>query len=693
MADNGPSPGRSLTARGRSNTTYSSRSARAPSLERITSGNHLDDAAHYYSDEGSYGYPPDGDRSPSPPGSPQTRRRATRRSTKVETEGQDVVPGMTPEMARIPTVHEDRREGSQLGSVLPQGSVSSPSTGSSETPKAEKAKSTSSETEKDSQSPGTAVDLEAAASDQSSLSDISDSEDSDHDTEEVLENRDGIADIRDRDQERPAELEKRRSRRLSRRYSRAKDVNLVTWDGPNDPENPKNWPFKRKWAATIIVSTFTFISPVSSSMVAPALTTIGSEFGITESVELSLVLSIFLLAYAIGPLILGPLSEIYGRTIVLQLANLLYLFFNMACGLARNKVQMIVFRFLSGLGGSAPLALGGGVLSDLFVAEQRGRAISIYSLAPLLGPAVGPIAGGFITANTTWRWAFWATTIADGFIQIAGLFFLQETYHPVLLLRKKNRLVKETGNTKLHTEYERPDRTLGKTIRVACSRPFILLCTQPIIQVLAVYMAFLYGMMYLMLSSFPSLWTGVYGMPIGTGGLNYISLGLGFFLGTQICAPLQDVVYRKLKHSKYGGPDHLGRPEFRVPLMFPGAVLVPVGLFIFGWAAERRTHWIVPNVGACIFAAGQQMGFQCMQTFIVDAYTRYAASAVGAVTVLRSLAGFGFPLFAPFLWDGLGYGYGGTMLGCLAVVLGIPGPFLLWKYGVKLRGMSKFAAG
>jgi multidrug resistance protein len=154
-------------------------------------------------------------------------------------------------------------------------------------------------------------------------------------------------------------------------------------------------------------------------MVAPALTAIAREFNITNEVEQSLTLSIFVLAYAIGPLFLGPLSEMYGRVIVLQTSNLLYLFFNLGCGLAQTKGQLIAFRFLSGLGGSAPLALGGGVLSDLFTAEERGKAISIYSLAPLLGPAVGPIAGGFITENTTWRCRYYGRNsfpILDSFL-------------------------------------------------------------------------------------------------------------------------------------------------------------------------------------------------------------------------------------------------------------------------------------
>lgn len=177
----------------------------------------------------------------------------------------------------------------------------------------------------------------------------------------------------------------------------------------------------------------------------------------------------------------GPLSELYGRVIVLQLVNLIYLFFNLGCGLARTKGQLIAFRFLAGLGGSAPLAIGGGVLSDLFTAEHRGKALSIYSLAPLLGPAIGPIAGAFIAQNTTWRWAFYSTTIADAVIQGAGVFFLKETYTPVLLVWKKRRLMKETGNAALHTPYDNPDRTVAKTLRIALERPFRMIATQVIV--------------------------------------------------------------------------------------------------------------------------------------------------------------------------------------------------------------------
>ena len=158
------------------------------------------------------------------------------------------------------------------------------------------------------------------------------------------------------DLEKGEALEKPQARE-QRRGEPPGDPKLICFTGPDDPENPKNWPMRKKWAATVVVSCFTFMSPMSSSMVAPSVQAIAEQFHITDQVEMEMTMSIFILAYAIGPLFLGPMSEIYGRVIILQLANLFYLAFNIACGVCQSKGQMIAFRFLSGLGGSAPLAV------------------------------------------------------------------------------------------------------------------------------------------------------------------------------------------------------------------------------------------------------------------------------------------------------------------------------------------------
>jgi hypothetical protein len=173
------------------------------------------------------------------------------------------------------------------------------------------------------------------------------------DAEPEVEEEKGHEEVESRDHEyekedragSQADLEKAPSirRQQTNKSSRSlRDPDMVSWNGPDDPENPKNWTLKRKWVATFVVSSFTFISPVASSMVAPALPQMAQDLHVYNTVEAQMMLSIFLLAYAFGPLFLGPLSELYGRVHVLQLANLVFLVFNLACGFAQNGTQMIV---------------------------------------------------------------------------------------------------------------------------------------------------------------------------------------------------------------------------------------------------------------------------------------------------------------------------------------------------------------
>ncbi|KIM73432.1 hypothetical protein PILCRDRAFT_829167 [Piloderma croceum F 1598] len=466
---------------------------------------------------------------------------------------------------------------------------------------------------------------------------------------------------------------------------------LVDWEGPDDPENPKNWPMRRKWMAAFIVSSFTFISPVSSSMVAPATDTIAQEFHITSTVLIAMTTSIFVLAYAIGPLFLGPLSEIYGRSKVLQLANLWYLAWNLGCGFAQNKDQLIAFRFLAGLGGSAPLSIGGGVLGDCFRPEERGQAIAIYSLAPLLGPVIGPVTGAWIAERSTWRWVFWSTSIVDAVIQVFGFFYLDESFAPLLLERKANKIRKtldtEKGQHKnIRTVFQSNDRHWKRIFAKALVRPFAIFAHEPIVQLFGIYMAFVYGVTYLFLTTLPTIYGVVYEEKPGIAGLHYLALGVGLSGASQVNARTLDKVYGYFK-SKNGG---VGRPEFRLPSMVPGTICLPIGLLITGWSVQKRVFWLVPDIGNVLVGAGIILNFQSMQSYVIDAFTLHAASALAAVSCLRSLAGFGFPLFAPAMYNALGYGGGFSLLAGFSIVVGCPAPWLFWKYGERIRQNSRY---
>lgn len=224
------------------------------------------------------------------------------------------------------------------------------------------------------------------------------------------------------------------------------DSNTIWWDSDDDPENPMNWSSANKWANLGIISIITFIIPLASSMLAPGVEQVVAEFHVTNDLLGSLVVSTYVLGLAFGPLILAPLSEVYGRKIIYSISNVLYVIFTIACAVSSSMSMLIVWRFLAGCVGSAPMSIGGGTIADMFPLQQRGRALSIYILGSVSGPAVGPIMGGFLTQYKGWRWIFWLLAIMAGAVGIVQIIFLKESYAVTILSRKTRRLQKETSN-------------------------------------------------------------------------------------------------------------------------------------------------------------------------------------------------------------------------------------------------------
>ena len=167
------------------------------------------------------------------------------------------------------------------------------------------------------------------------------------------------------------------------------DPNLVTWEGTDDPLDPKNWSNKRRWSVTLTMSAIGFMSIMVSTIIAPATAAIQKELRMS-TVEAQMGLSAYVLAIAFGPLVLGPLSEVYGRAPIIHATNVWFLIWNIVCGFANTKGLLIAARFLSGIGASIVYALGGAIVGDVWRPEQRGRSIGIMSLIPLLGE---PFAG------------------------------------------------------------------------------------------------------------------------------------------------------------------------------------------------------------------------------------------------------------------------------------------------------------
>ncbi|KAF5092174.1 hypothetical protein D0Z00_004703 [Geotrichum galactomycetum] len=194
-------------------------------------------------------------------------------------------------------------------------------------------------------------------------------------------------------------------------------------------------------------------------------------------------------------------------------------------------------------------------------------------------------------------------------------------------------------------------------------------------------MAFIYGFKYLMLVTYPALWTKVYGYRIGIAGLMYIALGVGSVSGLLVGTPLIQFVYLKLVARNNG----VAKPEYRLPVLIPSSVLMGIGLIWYGWSAEAKIFWLMPEIGTAIFSFGISALFQTIQNYLIDMNPMYAASSIAAGAMFRSFFAFGFPLFGQAMYNRLGYGWANTLCGLLCFTLGVPFPVFVYLKGEKLR--------
>ncbi|KAI1141898.1 MFS general substrate transporter [Hypoxylon sp. FL0543] len=459
-----------------------------------------------------------------------------------------------------------------------------------------------------------------------------------------------------------------------------KDPNVVDWDGPDDQENPMNWSDTKKWLNVSILSIMTIVTPLGSSMFAPGIPGIMIEFQEKSSTVATFLVSVYILGFAFGPLLIAPLSEILGRRPLYIFGNVLFVCFSVGAALSKSIGMLMAFRLLMGLAGSVPITIGSGSIADVMPVEKRGRAMSAWALGPLLGPCVGPIAGGYLIQAAGWRWVYWLIVILGGALIPISFFFLRETFAPVLLERKTEKLRKETGNPSLHSKLG-GRLTPKEQFKLAIIRPMKLLLVTPIVTLMALYVAITYGILYLLITTFSFVYTGQYGFSEGDSGLTFLPAGLGMMIGVVGFGQLTDIM---VKRNQAKGITH--KPEVRLAptLTIPSGIALPIGLFIYGWTTNFGVHWIVPMVGVLIFSAGLMGVMFCVQNYLLDTYPRYAASVTAAMTVLRSLLGALLPLGGLDMYNALGLGWGNSLLAFIALAL-IPIPVVFFIFGERIR--------
>lgn len=251
--------------------------------------------------------------------------------------------------------------------------------------------------------------------------------------------------------------------------------------------------------------------------------------------------------------------------------------------------------------------------------------------------------GGFVTKSYLgWRWTAYLPAIM-GYASLAlAVFFQDETYGPVILVSKASELRRLTRNWGIHAKQEEVEVDLKELAVKNVSRPLRILFTEPIVLVVTIYMSFIYGLLYLNLTAYALVFGEVYGWSLGVAGIPYMSLIVGVMIGF-LCVILMNGNYvKKLKAN-----NNIPVPEWRLPLPMAGGIVFAAGLFWFGWGGYMKsTPWIVPTLAGGFIGFGIFTVFiQCLN-YIIDAYLMFSASAIAANTIMRSLFGAIFPLFA-----------------------------------------------
>jgi DHA1 family multidrug resistance protein-like MFS transporter len=344
-------------------------------------------------------------------------------------------------------------------------------------------------------------------------------------------------------------------------------------------------------------------------------------------------------------------------------------------------------RFFAGVFASCPLAVVGGAFADMFGNETRGNAIAAFSAMVFIGPFISPIVGAFISASYLgWRWTEYITGIMGALALVLDTFLLEETYQKTILCRRAATIRQETNNFAIHHVSEEENITFSDLVHKHLLLPWKLLFLEPIVFLITIYTAFIYGILYLFLEAYPIVFTEYRGIKSTLATLPYIGLIIGVLVGCGIVIAFEPRYNRKLQAN-----GNIPVPEQRLLPMMIGAIIFPIGLFWFAWTGNYpEIHWIVPTLSGILTGAAILTIFLQALNYLVDAYLMVAASAIAANTFLRSFFGAGFPLFATAMFRNLGVDWAGSLLGFLAIAF-LPIPFLFYIFGERLRKMSKYA--
>jgi len=297
----------------------------------------------------------------------------------------------------------------------------------------------------------------------------------------------------------------------------------------------------------------------------------------------------------------APLSEQFGRRNLTDETNQKFLLFTKASALAPNWPALIVFRLFAGIFASAPMAVVAGILADIFDDPvKRGHAFALFMATTVFGPLLAPVISGFCSTTIGWRWSFWVGLIYAG-CTLLPLAFLPETYAPILLLRRAQKIRKEDPTARVMAPHEQESKNLTELATVVLTRPLRMIVFEPIVSTSCAYLALCYAIFYMSFQAFPIIFEGVYGLSPGVCGLTYLFIGVG----SAFVLPMIWTYDAYLGRARERDEPWTRREEYRrLPFACVGGPMFVVSLFWLGWSARPEVSFVAPMLAGMPFGFG-----------------------------------------------------------------------------------------
>ncbi|EGR52428.1 uncharacterized protein TRIREDRAFT_54972 [Trichoderma reesei QM6a] len=465
---------------------------------------------------------------------------------------------------------------------------------------------------------------------------------------------------------------------------------LVTWI-EHDPRNAREWSQGRKMITTAVMAILTLAAAFVSSTFSGCRIEIISELH-TNNEVFSLGIALYVLGFALGPLLWAPLGELYGRQIIFFVTYGAFTAFNAGSAAAQNISSLVILRFFAGAFASSALTNPGGVITDMYDPTHRGLAMALFAAGPFMGPVLGPIVGGFLGETHGWRWVSGLTAIFSGTLWITNALLVPETHAPYILRTRARKMCKMTGHIyRSKVDADKSDKTTWGELKLSLTRPWALLFFEPIVLLLSIYMSIIYGTLYMFFAAIPIVFQGTRGWSEGKGGLAFLGILVGVDLAVLSSILYQRRYKRMVQRNKDCGGTGSLPPEARLPMSMVGAISLPIGLSWFAWTNYPNVHWMVSIAAGVPFGLGMVLVFTSVSAYLVDTYSVMAASALAANVVMRSTCAAVFPLFTEQMYKALGIHWASTIPAILTLICA-PLPFFFYNWGSRIRARCKYSA-